>query len=45
MSFTRFHDDPNRIEIKNLETSAMNSYVFNVPEILVNRVYILVILI
>lgn len=31
MSFTRFYDDPNRIEIKNLETSAMNSYVFNVP--------------
>ena len=31
MSFTRFHDDPNRILKTNLETSAMNDYVFNVP--------------
>ena len=31
MSFTRFHDDPNRIQKTNLETSAMNDYVFNVP--------------
>ena len=31
MSFTRFHDDPNRILKTNWETSAMNDYVFNVP--------------
>ena len=31
MSFTRFHDDPNRIQKTNLETSAINDYVFNVP--------------
>ena len=31
MSFTRFHDDPNRIQKTNLETSAMNDYTFNVP--------------
>jgi hypothetical protein len=31
MSFTRFHDDPNRIQKTNLETSAMNDYIFNVP--------------
>ena len=31
MSFTRFHDDPNRIQKTNLETSAINDYTFNVP--------------
>ena len=31
MSFTRFHDDPNRIQKTNLETSALNDYRFNVP--------------
>ena len=31
MPFTRFHDDPNRIQKTNLETSAMNDYIFNVP--------------
>jgi hypothetical protein len=31
MSFTRFHDDPARIQKQNIETSAMNSYIFNVP--------------
>ena len=31
MSFTRFHDDPNRIMKTNLETSAKNDYTFNVP--------------
>lgn len=31
MSFTRFHDDPNRIQKTNLETSAINDYIFNVP--------------
>ena len=31
MSFTRFHDDPNRIQKTNLETSAVNDYIFNVP--------------
>lgn len=31
MSFTRFHDDPNRIQKTNLETNAINDYVFNVP--------------
>lgn len=31
MSFTRFHDDPARIIKKNIETSSMNDYIFNVP--------------
>ena len=31
MSFTRFHDDECRIAKENLETTAMNDYVFNVP--------------
>lgn len=31
MSFTRFHDDPSRIQKTNLEISAMNHYTFNVP--------------
>lgn len=31
MSFTRFHDDPHRIQKKNLETTSMNEYIFNVP--------------
>lgn len=31
MSFTRFHDDPARIKKENLETNAMNDYLFNVP--------------
>lgn len=31
MSFTRFHDDECRIAKRNMETSAMNDYVFNVP--------------
>jgi hypothetical protein len=31
MSFTRFHDDPNRIQKTNLERSAINDYTFNVP--------------
>lgn len=31
MSFTRFHDDPNRIQKTNLEISAINDYTFNVP--------------
>ena len=31
MAFTRFHDDINRIEKKNLETTAINDYTFNVP--------------
>ena len=30
MSFTRFHDDPNRIQKTNLERSAINDYTFNV---------------
>ena len=31
MSFTRFHDDPNRIQKTNLETNAINDYIFNIP--------------
>ena len=31
MSFTRFHDDPARIKKENIETSALNDYIFNVP--------------
>lgn len=31
MSFTRFHDDPARIQKRNLETSHLNDYIFNVP--------------
>lgn len=31
MSFTRFHDDPARVKKANIETSAINDYVFNVP--------------
>lgn len=31
MAFTRFHDDPNRIIKKNLETTNMSDYTFNVP--------------
>jgi hypothetical protein len=31
MSFTRFHDDECRIAKKNLETSSINDYIFNVP--------------
>ena len=31
MAFTRFHDDINRIEKTNLETTAINNYTFNVP--------------
>ena len=31
MSFTRFHDDKARIEKKNIETSSINHYTFNVP--------------
>ena len=31
MSFTRFHDDPNRIKKKNIEISMMNQYTFNTP--------------
>ena len=31
MSFTRFHDDPCRIVKENLETTAQNDYIFNVP--------------
>tara|TARA_B100001287_G_scaffold270185_1_gene268612 strand:+ start:164 stop:640 length:477 start_codon:yes stop_codon:yes gene_type:complete len=31
MSFTRFHDDPARIQKTNLETSSINNYIFNVP--------------
>ena len=31
MAFTRFHDDINRIEKTNLETTAINDYTFNVP--------------
>ena len=31
MSFTRFHDDPARIKKENIETSALNDYLFNVP--------------
>lgn len=31
MSFTRFHDDESRIIKTNMETTAMNDYVFNVP--------------
>ena len=31
MSFTRFHDDINRIKKKNLEQSEVNNYIFNVP--------------
>uniref|UniRef100_A0AB39JEN0 Uncharacterized protein n=1 Tax=Florenciella sp. virus SA2 TaxID=3240092 RepID=A0AB39JEN0_9VIRU len=31
MAFTRFHDDYNRILKTNLETSAKNEYIFNVP--------------
>jgi len=31
MSFTRFHDDPARIIKKNIETSSINDYIFNVP--------------
>ena len=31
MSFTRFHDDPNRIHKANIETAAMCDYNFNVP--------------
>tara|TARA_B100001142_G_C14336437_1_gene656087 strand:+ start:968 stop:1444 length:477 start_codon:yes stop_codon:yes gene_type:complete len=31
MSFTRFHDDPARIEKTNLEITSMNDYIFNVP--------------
>ena len=31
MSFTRFHDDPARIIKRNIETSSMNDYIFNVP--------------
>lgn len=31
MSFTRFHDDPCRIQKRNMEISAVNDYIFNVP--------------
>ena len=31
MSFTRFHDDPARIQKANIENTHMNEYVFNVP--------------
>ena len=31
MSFTRFHDDPNRINKSNIETAAICDYNFNVP--------------
>lgn len=31
MSFTRFHDDPARIQKQNMETTAINDYTFNVP--------------
>ena len=29
--YTRFHDDPARVQKSNLETSYMNNYIFNVP--------------
>ena len=31
MSFTRFHDDPARIQKTNIETTSINNYIFNVP--------------
>lgn len=37
MSFTRFHDDPNRIQKKNIEISTMNQYIFNTPGNTQNR--------
>ena len=29
--FTRFHDDPARVQKANIETSSINNYIFNVP--------------
>ena len=31
MSFTRFHDDPARIQKANMENTYLNDYTFNVP--------------